>query len=73
MVCHPDTDEYFHKIKMATYSLKIEQCAADLSGSAMLQEYQHSSFLVHHYYCFTMKEKQNILNIMNVERLNLDL
>lgn len=33
---------------MATYILKIEQCAADLSGSAMLLEYQHNSLLIHH-------------------------
>lgn len=42
MACQQDTDEYFCRIKMATQCLKINHCAADLSGSATPLEYKHS-------------------------------
>lgn len=47
MACQHDTDEYFCRIKMATQCLKINHCAADLSGSATPLEYKHTHSLAH--------------------------
>lgn len=47
MACQHDTDEYFCRIKMATQCLKINHCAADLSGSATPLEYKHTHSPAH--------------------------
>lgn len=47
MACQQDTNEYFCRIKMATQCLKINHCAADLSGSATPLEYKHPRSLGH--------------------------
>lgn len=47
MACQQDTDEYFLQDKNGNLGLKIDQCAADLSGSATPLEYKHRHLLAH--------------------------